>query len=611
MIAKFNINFKQILFYGSVIWFFLFFLLLNLIWYEYQGKYEFPFFETPLGISNASTWLPLASKIAFGDSFLEIIFNEKNNFFPYFSIIIYGLLIKVFGAVEAFTILQVLLPTLSFVLLIKIYNIFIPLRWSLVLSALGMLAFSSIDLRFFILNIINGLGWRDFMQGEPYGASITPFPSISLFFFLLAFFITFHKKVFLSNFRMFFLTFLWSIQIYFHAINFFLGMPLWFFVLLIWHLKDKRQFSKTLIISRLVFQLIFSMIICLPILYNSTGFINLDNYQYFGLYSSSTLDLNISSYYFLVYFILPIFLMLLSFLIFKIDYYEILLKFWPIYFLMFIELTFVLLKVFTGIGLQPTLFFDRIGKFFLHLFYYVPPLYYLTKSWINYDEFNYFKKFISNFFVHHSKVYIPIVFLILSFFCYTNLVSSNKVLSQSSASYKKNQKILNFLVLQGKEGETLVSNDFLTNFIFPTKGNYNTLLMSRSVLNISLDENLERILLWWKITQSSRENLKLFLTPSNQFSQNRYDNFFKNYSDLHGIGFWLCMGRTSLNDEEMQKFIEKSLIKYDNLDVQKLILKYKIKNYSLPENTKPMFFSKEIGQIEDVKIYKVLEKELK
>ena len=94
---------------------------------------------------------------------------------------------------------------------------------------------------------------------------------------------------------------------------------------------------------------------------------------------------SVGTYYFVVYFFIPISFLTIVYLFQRIDLYEIIVRFFPIFLLMIIELCLILLKINTGFGLQPELIFDRIGTFFLHLFYYVPTLYFLSRPAVSYS----------------------------------------------------------------------------------------------------------------------------------------------------------------------------------------------------------------------------------
>ena len=123
--------------------------------------------------------------------------------FPYFSLWIYGLLISIFGHSVSLFLIQIIFPIIIFILMVNIYKIYLPFLWAISLTSLGLISYSYINFRDFLLNIFSGEGWQDFLTGEQFGISSTPFPSISLLFFLLAFLITFKRKRLLTSKRIF------------------------------------------------------------------------------------------------------------------------------------------------------------------------------------------------------------------------------------------------------------------------------------------------------------------------------------------------------------------------------------------------------------------------
>ena len=100
----------------------------------------------------------------------------------------------------------------------------------------------------------------------------------------------------------------------------------------------------------------------------------------------SSIKQHYSIYSFFIYFILPLILIFLTYKFFKIDLYEFLQKFFPIYLLMIVEFILILISI-NGLGFDLRMLETRITMFLLHFLYYVPVIYYLNR-----DQFFLLKK---------------------------------------------------------------------------------------------------------------------------------------------------------------------------------------------------------------------------
>ena len=168
------------------------------------------------------------------------------SYLPYITLWIYAFLISLLGTELAFFFSSIVFPTLSFILMIKIYKNYLSVGWSITLSALGMVNFSYLPLREFLLASLNGEGWKSIINGNPPDIISVPFPSLSLMMFLLALYLTINAKIKFSIIRITFLTIIWTSQFYIYTINGLLGVPFWFSILLIklWRLKNTYKIKS-------------------------------------------------------------------------------------------------------------------------------------------------------------------------------------------------------------------------------------------------------------------------------------------------------------------------------------------------------------------------------
>lgn len=602
------------IYFLSLLWIIILFSLHSYVWFINYGIFGIPILESTMGFSDASSWLAVATDISRGVIFPNTPSlgngGEGLMFFPYFSLWIYGLFIYIFGTTFSLLILQIILPTIVFFLMIQIYRIYLPFMWSLALTSLSLISYSNMDFRDFLLKIIYGDGWSNFLSGEQLGIASTPFPSLNMLFFLLAFFLTFNNKKFLSNLRITLLTILWSVQIYFHLINALVGLPLWFITLFIWLKRDKQSYNYITILKKFFIQIAITFLILIPSIISIMEFSNFQNLDSsFGLISESTFN-QVPNYVLIANFALPLLLLALAYYFFKVDKFELLIKFLPIFLLMLIELFLIVLRVTTGIGLDINLIFNRIGTVFLHLFYFVPSLYYLSRD--IYFNFNYknsykikFQKLINQFFNSGSKFYLPILLILLTFYSLASLSKFNSRLKEVRLEIKDQQSIIKYVSEITEIKKTIVSDKLKTNFIFPSVNSYGTLLVNRSVNKISLLECVERLTLWSKIRGLERSHFIKFMSPNKKlmFLPN---SFLVSNDNLSGIGYWLCLGRTFLNDEKSKKYNFLVDNTFNNFNFQSSIKKFNITTLIVSNNF-PIYENYEkIKSFNNINIYKTI-----
>jgi hypothetical protein len=103
-----------------------------------------------------------------------------------------------------------------------------------------------------------------------------------------------------------------------------------------------------------------------------------------GLFSGNlsfenTVNLSIPNYNLLAYLILPLVLIFVLYYIKRIDFYEIYNRFSHVYIFMAIEFSVVIVSSSKILPIDLDIFETRILQFFIHLFYYVPIIYFLAK----------------------------------------------------------------------------------------------------------------------------------------------------------------------------------------------------------------------------------------
>lgn len=263
-------------------------------------------------------------------------------------------------------------PSLVAVILYKIFFRAIGSRlWALSITLLSMTGTENFPFINFLKNIWNfDLVFNTFNKNENFEIMGFPIPSFSIFYFCALYY--FSLQIIRIDKKILILTFFWSVGPLIHPLDGIIGWFFWYFFICILIFLKKIHLNKkiilfTLCINITVFFLIYNQITDKEILISSIK-------QHYSIYS------------FFIYFILPLILIFLTYKFFKIDLYEFLQKFFPIYLLMIVEFILILISI-NGLGFDLRMLETRITMFLLHFLYYVPVIYYLNR-----DQFFLLKK---------------------------------------------------------------------------------------------------------------------------------------------------------------------------------------------------------------------------
>ena len=333
---------------------------------------------------------------------------REYNFNPYISVFIDKTISILFGKSVKIILGFIIIPSLCFYFLSKLFNQYLSKLFSISLSLLGLISFTSLNFFDFLLNLLN---LKLIYFNKSLAIMSFPIPSLSTLFFILLFIYSINYNR--SKLTTTFLTILWTLMCYVHPIDFIFGIIFWFFYFTIIRFL---KVDKENIIEKLL--LIFSQILlCLFLLIPSYI-----QYDFTNLYSDKH-QLTTNTYYIFVYFVCPIILIFILYLVKKIDYKEILLKFLHVYVLMIVEFFLLVSPILLPFAIDPFLIENRITLFFLHLYYYVPVIYYGSMPSVtnkNYYVKKLLEKAVFQFFNLYSYYYLIlfdvllIVFFIIS-----------------------------------------------------------------------------------------------------------------------------------------------------------------------------------------------------
>jgi hypothetical protein len=331
------------------------------------------------------------------------LFSPKHPFYfqPVASRLFATLILEFSGRQGAIIAACFLLPLASFFLLTLIFKRHVSIWWA---GTLALLAVSSID----------GYPFRDFLLQSLVGARgnaepsllpalfYFPVPSFSTLYFLLFFYTAVRPYLGISTISL--LSAASALMIYINALD----AP---FILAVWcgyfPLKLLRQkYPPRKLAALCLLQAAVISIILMPAIINAD----------FSVVPAAASDVEL--YYYTVYLAVPILLILLLYLLYHFDPYELLFRFRHVYFIMSVEI-FLLCISSTGIiPLDMHIMKNRIVQFFAHTYYYIPIIYFASKNNTytlpteNYAV-NILQKMLHAFFYTYSIYFLSIVSVLL------------------------------------------------------------------------------------------------------------------------------------------------------------------------------------------------------
>ena len=583
------------IFLVSIIWISIIFSTWDLRQYLLLGEYFDKLLISDYWIlSNHVSWIALSNEVSQGNFFPAYSFHDYTvsefRFFPYLSLWFSGFLIYIFGVTDSVLVGSTLLPVLSYIFMTLIFKNFLSWRWSISLSSLGVLGFSSASFRDFLSGLIMGRGWLDLGVNNFPDIVNFPFPAISLLSFLFVFYLSI-KKIHMSKMRMILLSVLWGIQSQVHIVNAIIGIPFWIGLLILVNFRSNRNHWEAKQTRQLLVHFFIILLICLPALF-SIWAQSTNNEGLSLLVDTSTNLKSVNWFMIIVYFAVPLAALAFTYRVFRVDPYEILYKFLPIWIVMSVELILVLLWGFFGIGIPSELLFNRITLFFLHIFYFVPPIYYMNRFKFNYhfgtESLLISKKIRSMlhwFFRDASLVYLPLFFLLLTAFS----ISSSEKSFQHFKEYvvpahKEVSKIIDLLSEGVESDEVLIGPDNITNISLMYRGEYKTLWTNKI---ISVDDRgsvIERFSLYAKIIGWTEDDFLLFMKPSDlTYSTKRIA--LNSSRVVPGLGYWLTFNNKIMKDVEIDKLILKLKDIYKKINVNKMLKEYNVKKIVVNKNS--------------------------
>ena len=571
------------LFIISIVWILILFLSWDFRQFFASGlSYSVNSIGDYWAVSSQATWLPLIAEISRGNLFpIDPFLGQADSdfrFFPYLSLWFSGLLVSLFGIGGAFMIGSSILPTLSYVFMVLIYRCFLNWRWSISLSALGILGFIYEPFREFLMGILLGKGWLTLGADTLPGATGFPFPAISLLSFLIVFYLTIQRK-YMSKRRSIILSIAWGLQSQIHIINLIFGVPVWFLFLglKIWRLsKNNWSYKNT---KQLFFHITIVAIFCIPMIISI--WLQFNSGLGLDYLAGPSNDKNSFDWFFiLAYCVIPLLLLRLAYGIFRVDPYEVLIKFLPVWVAMFVELSLALSWHFFAIGLPSELLQSRLGLYFLHIFYFTPAIYCMHRSIGSYSIgsesllLSYkIRSFCTWLFKDASLIFLPFFLILLSvFFLVSSEKSYNKFQDFGFLNNQKSELIYSLLTSEIKPGEVLIGPDNVTNMTLPIRGRYGGLWTNQIISNASLSEIIERFATYAKVTGWTEKQFLKFMLPSiKPFNQSELLLDISGNEVVPGLGYWLTYHNNLLNSVQLEDFSSELIRVYSSINLNEKI----------------------------------------
>ena len=341
------------------------------------------------------------------------------SFSPHLSILLNDLVLAAFGTTGQIVLGFIIFPTISFFVLFKIFNRHIGSLWSLAISVCALVSYSNYPFRQFLGELMTGMGWAELSSVRHLEIMGFPIPAFSTFYFLTLFYFSTSTQSLVNVRRATVLTTLWALFIQIHPVDAIFGLTFWFTYLPIRLYRQRKGAEISQIAKTVLQQVAIAFIITLPAI--------------LGLKETvleTPASAFIPSYYYVVYFILPIFAMTVIYFVQRVDPFEIIFKFWHVYMLILVEFTLVALADMFRFGIHPEIIQTRIPLFLLHFYYYVPVIYFSTKP---YQEYSIgpeahpvsirLHKAVHMFFNEFSRVYLSFTLVILFLFALSRTIN--------------------------------------------------------------------------------------------------------------------------------------------------------------------------------------------
>ena len=523
----------------------------SIVFFFFLCLFQYPFFNYELGVltSYVNNFNAL-NEITFWSSFSADSFISSSSFNPLKLNVIAWLLFlisQLFSQSLIFSFAPIIFTTLSFLLALKIFELYkLQKSWALLLAFFGMTSISTMPLlqtltNFFTLNLANQ---------PPHGGYFDLLASFSSSLVLLVFlgllFLTLKAQIFNLNYRKL-LPSGWALSVLIHPSLFIFGYPFIFCTNLI-QLRRLRLRDKPINAVNFLLVNVAPLLLAIPYI--------LFNISFFGsnpetIIASDPSDFLAFSKAIFFYFAIPLSLMLFANRVFKVDPFESFVRFWPIFLIALIEILLRTLQLIHLLPIDDQVILNRVSVYFLHFFYYLPFLAVITREFtylpdihdLDNNYLNKLRKLLSFLFISLGKT---ITFLLIT------LISTSTYLSIDHEPYKivderakilsqDIRKILSDPSLNNKKIQFLSMDEkIISSFLFPNAIASNIFIEQGSSSNSKELDFLQGI--YQGINNKSSSDIHLSMLAPN-FSNNSFEDHSRNLTLL----LWLKYNNTYYN----------------------------------------------------------------
>jgi hypothetical protein len=515
------------------------------------------------------------------------------SFFPFLTLLINGLLFKglCFSDPDLYLLTgHVVLPMLSFYLILKIFNRYVSLSWALLLAFWGAT----------FLSRFSAFGyWAGFLRepsravalasGVPPEISRMPFPSLSLLVFLATFWLS-TRTYWEKRGHLLGLTALWALNYYAYLFNFVAGILFWFGYILACHYFRKRPPAKAAVDILLCVGV--AALVLSPALWR---FAHLSPVDHEVLSRLGVVERGagavVNPWGITFSYLLPIAATVGVVQLYCADRYELFYRFTPVFLLMAVELLVINLHLVVGEFVQPELFLTRIEPFFLRYFYFLPFLYFFAaprKAFFHREVrgidraadrvHSFFSRTVIRYRALIAALGIAGIGWIVAMSSLRFYRDHVKEAAAPMASIEEHVRALAGLPSESGAA-TVASEDLPANFLVPLLTPHDALIGSSFNNPVSTDEMLERLALYARLFRWGRERFLAFMLPSEEFEALLTDGGFRVTEAFlsRGFGYWLVWHRRRLGPEESERYRERLIRAYDTLDLPAALSKYRVR----------------------------------
>lgn len=509
---------------------------------------------------------------------------------PFISIMLSGFIFKVvcLQSIDLYLLFcHSVLPLLNFWMLYKIFRLHLKKRWAIFLAFLSIGYYSSFSSINYVIGLLHGKSLIETASLAQPEISRTPFPALSLLLFLIPFYMTI-KSIELNTRRILILTLLWAFQLYVYFFNFVAGL-LYFVLWLSYACSlNLRKQSMMDLAKYWVFASFVVFLVVAP-------FISIVHQPIFQEIKSKLFDvvpssIIINSWGVWAGYFFPLLIMCFTLYVFHADFYEVFYRFTPIFIAVAVDFCLGALPLLFK-DISPELYGHRISNILFRFFYFIPFLYFVS---IPYKKVTLIKhEFFTRILEGVRKELYNVFYTrnVILIFAGLSLMTSVVFLGGVRAFYnhqqlvtKRMESVFDAVMIGAKakapKNSCIVFDDIAANLLIPTMTPNTTLLVSHFSNFVPDHFILERLVLYAKIFNWSKESFVNFMLPSkNMAILNSYtDNNAIVETDFlnHGLGYRLYMHNKKLDSRSLSDYKKKINDLFKDCDLEQLIRKFNV-----------------------------------